>query len=73
VSRRNVAGESVLAYCSQVRCSCTFEDGVALNLLETVLGQNGRRASPQDKCIREIVGADEEDDNAWQSLVEGRR
>jgi hypothetical protein len=22
----------------------TFEDGVALNLLETVLGQNGRRA-----------------------------
>jgi hypothetical protein len=29
--------------------------------------------APQDKCIREIVRADEEDDSAWQSLVEGRR
>ena len=44
MSRRNVARESVLAYCSQVRCSFTFEDWVALNLLEIVLAQNGRRA-----------------------------
>jgi len=28
--------------------------------------------APPDKCIWEIVRA-EEDDSAWQSLVEGRR